>query len=612
MRSLENKIEGQHVDLQEVFKHKYNVDYFQREYNWGKKHIDELIKDLTDVFLSEYRADDQRTASVNYKKYFLGSFVISEKNSVRSIIDGQQRLTSLTLLLIYLNNLQKELNITLNNIESYIFSDVRGVKSFNIMVEDRIPCLEALFNRGDFNAESIDNSSVANMVERYQDIIAIFPDEIKSEKVLPIFIDWVLYNVIMIKITAYSEENAYKIFETMNDRGLSLTPSEMLKGFLLSHFTDLEKRKSADIFWQTSIMKLKKFEHNEDQKFFQAWFKAKYADTIRQGKVGSQNEDFEKIATRFHEWVRDNLSKMELISSHQKTFENFIDEEFKFYLIAYTRILEAQDRIIPGLECVFYINKWGIAPTLSFPLLLASLKRADSDGIISEKINLVARYIEIFVIRRSVNFKKFSATSIRYTMYSLVKEIRNSNIDELREILSRHLQKMPEKIAGVCELRLHGQNSRFIKFLLSRITAFIDSISGANTDFITYFEPSIGKPFEIEHILADKFERHKHEFAQEYDFNNYRNRLGGLALLPAGTNQSYSDKSYTEKVEHYTKENLLVKSLHELAYINNPNFTNGYKNWGFSFKPYAVFGKKEIDDRQRLYLEICEHIWGDV
>ncbi len=36
MRSLENKIEGQDVDLQEVFKHKYNLDYFQREYNWGK------------------------------------------------------------------------------------------------------------------------------------------------------------------------------------------------------------------------------------------------------------------------------------------------------------------------------------------------------------------------------------------------------------------------------------------------------------------------------------------------------------------------------------------------------------------------------------------------
>ena len=63
------------------------------------------------------------------------------------IIDGQQRLTSLTLFLIYLHNLQKEQGFN-EKIEPMIFSELRGSKSFNITVEERIPCLENLFNQG--------------------------------------------------------------------------------------------------------------------------------------------------------------------------------------------------------------------------------------------------------------------------------------------------------------------------------------------------------------------------------------------------------------------------------------------------------------------------------
>src|ERR1051325_7385878 len=87
---------------------KYTVDYFQREYSWEHKHIDQLITDLTSTFLDAYTEGDTRTMVEQYNKYYLGPFVVSSKNGAKSIIDGQQRLTSLTLFLIYLNNLQKQ------------------------------------------------------------------------------------------------------------------------------------------------------------------------------------------------------------------------------------------------------------------------------------------------------------------------------------------------------------------------------------------------------------------------------------------------------------------------------------------------------------------------
>ncbi|KZZ11642.1 hypothetical protein A3746_13870 [Oleibacter sp. HI0075] len=608
MSKLENKIEARHRNLFDVLnEQKYTVDYFQREYSWGEKHIEELVTDLTSAFLNEYAPGDKRKEVENYNNYYLGPFVVSSKDGKRSIIDGQQRLTSLTLFLIYLNNLQKELGES-QKIESLIFSEKYDEKSFNITVEERTPCLEALFNYGSYTPAETDDESTANMAERYQDIVEAFPEELKNDA-FPFFIDWLKYNVIMVEIIAYSDENAYTIFETMNDRGLNLTPSEMLKGFILSRFDHADKRQKANELWKKAMMELKAFEKDEDQRFFQSWLRAQYADTIRPGKAGSKNEDFEKIGTRFHSWVRDNLNKVGLDPESGTSFEQFIQREFQFFLKAYTLILKAEKVLNARLEHVYYIHRWGIAPTLSFPLMLAPLNVDDTDDMVVAKINTVARYIETFVVRRSVNFRKFSASSIRYTMYSLVKEIRGKSLDDLKQVLSKKLVEMQESFEGVDEFRLHGQNYRFVKFLLSRMTAWVEHQAGMSTSFATYYQPEKGKPFEVEHIWADKFFRHQDEFDQEHEFNSYRNRLGDLVLLPRGTNQSYGDLPYEQKHPHYIKENLLVKSLCPLAYENNPNFTRLQSELNLPFNPHEAFKKQDVDTRQHLYRAICERIW---
>lgn len=607
-KKLLNKIEADDITVFEALNEKkYKVDYFQREYNWEEKHIEQLISDLTTAFLNEYTPGDSRTEGENYNNYYLGPFVVSEKDSQRSIIDGQQRLTSLTLLLIYLNNLQKELGIK-ETIEPMIFSELRGSKSFNIQVDERVHCLQSLFDSGSYRPNSDDDESTINMAERYNDIVEAFPDEIKGN-ILPFFIDWLKYNVVLVEIIAYSDDNAYTIFETMNDRGLNLTPTEMLKGFILSRFTDPRKRRHANAIWKSVIQELHSYDKIEDQRFFQAWLRGQYADTIRPGRAGSQNEDFEKIGTRFHSWVRDNQSKMNLDPNSAALYESFINNDFRFFNKAYLRILKAERQLYPGLEHIYYINHWGIATSLSYPLLLAPLNLGDSDEIVAQKMNTVARYIETFVVRRSVNFRKFASSSIRYTMYTLVKEIRNQELSQLKAILSQKLQEMDDSWDGMASFRMHQQNQRFVKFLLSRITAYVDQQAGISHTFTTYYHSPGAKPFQIEHIWADKFSEHTDEFDQKHEFDRYRNHLGDLVLLPQGTNQSYGDKSYTEKLDHYIKANLLVQSLCPLTYKNNPNFLNMKDRLNLPFQPHPEFKKVDIEKRQELYKQICEQIW---
>jgi len=201
---------------------KYIVDFFQREYRWQRKHIEQLIDDLTTKFFANYDASHERKEVQNYERYYLGPIVLSIKKDGHSIIDGQQRLASITLLLIYLNNLQEDRKDTVS-VKDLIFSEKYSVKSFNLQVEDRKECIESLYNGQDFDVRD-KGESVQNIVERYKDIEELFPDELKKEA-RPYFIDWLIDNVIFVEIKTYSDEDAYTIFETMNDRGLNLLNS---------------------------------------------------------------------------------------------------------------------------------------------------------------------------------------------------------------------------------------------------------------------------------------------------------------------------------------------------------------------------------------------------
>jgi uncharacterized protein with ParB-like and HNH nuclease domain len=85
---------------------KYGIDEFQREYRWDQRNIQELLEDFETRFQGSYRPDHPRTQVRQYDSYFLGSIIVNERDGLRYIIDGQQRLTSLTLLLVFMHHLQ--------------------------------------------------------------------------------------------------------------------------------------------------------------------------------------------------------------------------------------------------------------------------------------------------------------------------------------------------------------------------------------------------------------------------------------------------------------------------------------------------------------------------
>lgn len=608
-QKIKNKIEASDTTINQLLKdQKFTIDYFQREYRWQQKHISLLIEDLTTTFFKSYKIGDKRSDVSNYQSYYLGPvvFSVNPENNKKSIIDGQQRITSITLLLIYLNHLQNKLTQKVA-ISELIFSEKYGEKSFNMTDEAREQCLTSLFESGEYYLNESDDETVKNMVERYEDIIQIFPEEIDVE-VLPYFIDWFIENVVIVEITAYSDENAYTIFETMNDRGLNLTATEMLKGYVLSKISDKKQRTEINNLWKDQIQKLHEYDDNADQSFFQAWFRGKYAISIRPGKAGSENQDFELIGSRFHNWFKDNHKKLFGLSTPDD-FYNFFKIQFPFFVKWYLNIWEGQvyfDKEMPHLN---YINRYGIAESLQEPLLLSAINYGDIENIIKTKIDFISRFIETFTVKRSVNYRKFGQTSIKYTMFNVIKIIRNNDLSILSKNLSKETDQIDASWEGVWNFRLHGMNRKFVKHLLSRISSFTDNLVGKDTNYTTYHHPN-GKQFEIEHIWANKFEEHTDEFDQKGDFQDWRNSIGALILLPQGTNQSFNSDKYEDKIEHYIKENTYAQTLHSAYYVKNPNFLNSKIVQNLDFKSHQQFKKDNIGERQKLVQRICEQIWS--
>lgn len=607
-QKLKNKIEATDISINLLLKdQKFTIDYFQREYRWQDKHIKLLIDDLTTTFLKSYNNGDKRSEVANYQSYYLGPVVFNiNEDGKKSIIDGQQRITSLTLLLIYLNHLQSE-NPQKINITDLIFSEKYGEKSFNMSDDSREECLTSLFETGEYQIQEQDDETVKNMLDRYEDIVEVFPEELTGEA-LPYFIDWFIENVIIVEITAYSYENAYTIFETMNDRGLNLTPTEMLKGYILSKITNKKQRTEINDLWKHEIQKLHNYDENADQSFFQAWFRGKYAISMRPGKAGSENQDFELIGTRFHNWFKDNHKSFFGLSTSDEFYE-FFKKDFPFYVKLFITMWDNQANYNANTPHLHYINYWGIAESLQDPLLFSSIKIDDTHDIINKKLDFVARFIETFTVRRSVNNRKFGQTTIKYSIFNIIRTIRDNNLDELSQNLIKETNKIDEQWDGVWYFGLHGMNRKFVKHLLSRVSSYIDNLVGKDTTYVTYHHPN-GRQFEIEHIWANKFEEHTDEFEQKYEFNDWRNSAGALILLPQGTNQSFSSDKYEDKLEHYLKENTYAQTLHANYYVKNPNFLKSEVIKELGFHSHPAFRKDDIAERQRLLQRICEKLWS--
>lgn len=601
---------------------------YQREYRWKTKHLRELLIDIQEVFLDSYDVCHGRQDVGNYPAYFLGTIITTiAEVGAKSIIDGQQRLTTLLMIMAYFSRLKAlTADPKISNLDAMLRRQIFGQDQFNIEFDtDRTALFSKIINVEecrDLETLQVSVDSIPFLTESSRQIFDLFKqiddfilDSIK-ESLIPNFIDYLTERVYLFEIGVPQEQDGHKVFVTMNDRGLKLAPIDLLKGHFLSNISHVESNRRANEKWTTCVRDLRKLGSDEDSDFFKTWLRAQYASTIRGKNRGDHPGDFELIGDAYHRWVVERGKLLELNNSDD--FYSLIDDRLPFFTGHYQKIKNAETNYQPEFSSVFYNGTREL--TLQYMAILASFDLSDSSLDVERKIRLVSYYVDYYATMRIINHKDNNYDNIRDYMFSLCLKIRRKPVSVLVNILVAEMRLLEDKISGLVRVSYGSVKNKNLLHLLARLADFLEEgVEQTNrVGFANYVDRNKGvRTFDIEHNIPNKLAEVTAELGADCDFiqpefSKERDLLGGLILLPRGKNRSLKDMLYKGKLSRYAGENILAQTLTASFYDNNPQVVSFKADYQLDdLVPIDTFNKAAIDRRLRLYMRLAELIWNE-
>lgn len=189
----------------------------------------------------------------------------------------------------------------------------------------------------------------------------------------------------------------------------------------------------------------------------------------------------------FHRWVRDNRVQLHL--GAQAGNLTFMTAEFPFFAKVYRRLLEASRSYKKGWEAAFFNAHNDF--TWQSNVLLAPLIPTDDDDKVRRKIGATATYLDIWLMRRAVNYTRVGYSSVSYAMWLLCRDIRCKSLTKLLDILTEKLVADDMNFEGneskgrrgIDDLRINQCSRRYVFHLLARLTAFNEVGAGKGEHF---------------------------------------------------------------------------------------------------------------------------------
>lgn len=646
-------IEVEERDIDFIFgkKKPYRLDVYQRDYRWsdtgGYKIVSQLLEDIALRFENNLKVNKRKHSSnldviledveINFSAYFLNTIMLNEQDGYIFIVDGQQRLTTILLMLIKLLHLGRSRSNEINgmNIDKLLGDkiyqeDKAGKKDFKISNEDRNDIIQKIFESTPIQKDDIKNITQSNLVANYKVISKYFDTYFTTEdgEFDGLKYNYYIYNltekVLIIEQVIKDKEDVAMIFETANDRGKELEPHEVIKGMLLG-VLDTEKKENCNRIWNEALSAF--FDRDKNYKnvdeFFRTYFRAKYADN------GNQYVSFEG---KYHRSLlsNDKIVK-DLDRADPNKIERFITKEFVYFyevFLEISKVAKEKSNIHLGSN---HANDRG----QQILLMLSALNY--NDGEKDQKIELIAKKVDQFyTIAMLIGIYDSNKQQAAYHIIN--KEIRGKSLAEIEtafnEIIVRHFNDTEkvsiESLNDVFQykyFRSACNDGRFTKYVLARIDYYLADLlnesSFAKEETLRTITHSGNKPkngFHTEHMFAHN-EKIRAQFTNdegeedEQLFLTQRNRLGAVLLLKGNENIRLSNKVYKEKLESYQASgfiwNRILTDSINAASLNS--CTHPIKNKFKSYKPddKGLLDRVAIEERQELLFEIIKEIYND-
>jgi hypothetical protein len=240
-------------------------------------------------------------------------------------------------------------------------------------------------------------------------------------------------------------------------------------------------------------------------------------------------------------------------------------------------------------------------------LLLAAVQPRDSVAEARSKASLAANFLDLMFVAQALADEPTDARQFQDLINDLIPQLRRAQtVTEVASVLTRHLPDN-DPFAGIPVFGMRGTNYRQVKYLLARLTAYVES--GCKVDLGAEHYQDSPYPWQVEHVFANHPERYSAEIPDPDTFRSLRARLGVLLLLPSSDNASFNDAPYDEKISYYSRHNRLAAILDPNSQRRNPSVRNFVTKNGLGSLFHSFGDHPEmtvvVDSRGLLYQELA-------
>ena len=516
---MSETIEAKELDLSRIFSNdfRFEIPDYQRPYAWTTEQVDDLLDDLDYAIGNGINIQDKAP-------YFLGSIVIIKQpiNSLAHIVDGQQRITTLTILLCVLRELsssqefQEALTQCIRE-QSNVVMGIIGRYRLGVRKRDTAffqNNIQEIGRLSDFleNPPGGMSDSQKRIFENAKYLWTKLSQ--RSDERRNTLAQFTVQRCYLVVVSTSDQSSAYRIFSVLNDRGLDLSPTDILKADIIGgldenirteyteKWEDMEEELSRDSFREL-------FAHIR-----MIFMKSKMRGTLQQ------------------EFQDNVLSRVQ--------GREFIDDVLEPYADAYEILTDASYRSEAGAEDVNNLLRYlnGLDNFDWIPPALTFLKRNPTDAV---ALSQFFKYLErlaygLFILRANINQ--------RIRRYAEI--LRAIEKEEDLFSASSPLQLLADEKSEILRV-LDGQiysHLRVRRPLLLRLNSLLSDVG------VRYDYPTI----TIEHVLPqnpDKKSKWLRKFPDEDERAEWTGKLANLVLLSRRKNSSAQNYDFNKKKEAY-------------------------------------------------------------
>ncbi len=550
---------------------KYKIPQYQRPYKWE----DEQIERLWDDIYESYENGEEN--------YFLGSIITAkprdnENSSYLDVVDGQQRLTTLTILLCVIRDMFPNLNKTSED-ENAIRPEVINFSIADFGSLQRLKLYTHAQHRSDFENE-VQKGNTLTLTKPYKYLIrtdeepkykfintaCIFREKLEKlgNEGVEKLVNYLFNKVQIIRIDCSNREFAIKLFQVLNDRGMDLTAADLLKSFLLQKLYDTNSEDPE-------------FSKIQEESFISDW--REMEQTIKTSDI-----NLNELFIMYEYYLLGANPKKSLFDELQKKFKgenptNIIADLKDFALNYYKEIYEMDDKVLYSFQYIRWNMYW--------------------KSIILTAIHTdYAYYQELKILLRRFYYLYWIAgktlSQIKQTSFNIIKWIKDKqDIEFIETELNTKLDS--DKIIELVKRYLTSEqvaSEPWIKPLLLLMEYNVTDDSKLS------FIP-LNKDVHLEHILPVKFERFKewnHITIEESV--KWLNSVGNLTLLSGAKNIEASNNPFNVKMEVYKgKGKYNAKKEKITAFLITQQIVHDYENEKFK----GQWTKEAIENRWKWF-----------